>query len=50
MRTGAAITLPALIGESSVFYAEVLAWIGADVVLISSYFYVIGKLKKIFEG
>ncbi|MCD7955335.1 MAG: MATE family efflux transporter [Lachnospiraceae bacterium] len=36
MRTGTAIGLPMLIGESGIFYAEVLAWLGADVILVSS--------------
>lgn len=46
MRTAAAITLPLLLGETGVFYAEPLAWIGADCVLIPSYFITIKKLEK----
>lgn len=46
MRTGAALILPALFGESGIFYAEVLAWLGADMILIPSYFYV---MKKVFS-
>ena len=37
MRTGAALLLPPLIGHSGVFWAEVLAWLGADLILIPSY-------------
>ena len=46
MRTGAALILPALFGEDGIFYAEVLAWLGADMILIPSYFYV---MKKVFS-
>ena len=51
MRTGAALILPALFGEDGIFYAEVLAWLGADMILIPSYFYVMKKVfsKKINE-
>ena len=38
MRTGTAILLPLLIGEEGIFYAEIMAWAGADVILVSSYF------------
>lgn len=38
MRTGCALLLPAAIGANGIYYAEVLAWIGADLVLIPSYF------------
>ena len=38
MRTGCALLLPALIGESGVFYGEVCAWLGADLLLAFSYF------------
>ena len=44
MRVGAALTLPAFIGGDGIFFAEVLAWMGADVILIVSYYI---KLKKI---
>lgn len=46
MRTSAALLLPAVVGETGVFLAEVLAWFGADVILISSYFVTIGKTEK----
>lgn len=43
MRTGAALLLPRMIGEQGIFYAEVLAWLGADVVLVTSYFAVMKR-------
>lgn len=46
MRTGAALLLPKLVGENGIFYAEILAWLGADVVLVTSYFIVINKETK----
>ncbi len=46
MRTGSALLLPALIGETGLFYAEVLAWLGADIVLVSSYFVVIRQMEQ----
>ena len=38
MRTGAALLLPRYIGYSGLFWAEILAWIGADLILIPAYF------------
>lgn len=46
MRTLSVIVLPMLFGETGIFFAEILAWLGADVVLVSSYFIVTGKLEK----
>ena len=37
MRTGSALLLPRWIGYRGVFVAEVLAWTGADVILIAGY-------------
>jgi len=45
MRTGTAILLPMAIGEEGIFYAEILAWIGADVILVSSYWIRMKKLE-----
>ena len=45
MRTGCALLLPALIGESGVFYGEVCAWLGADLLLAFSYFYCMRKFR-----
>ena len=38
MRTGGVLLLPVWMGENGIFIAEVLAWAGADVLLIPSYF------------
>lgn len=48
MRTGSALLLPGLIGYTGVFWAEVLAWLGADFILLPSYFAGYAKLKKRF--
>lgn len=37
MRTGSALVLPLFIGADGILYAEVLAWIGADLVLIPKF-------------
>ena len=44
MRALAALLFPRVIGESGIFYAEVTAWAGADVILVSSYFYILGHI------
>ena len=44
MRTGTALLLPIAVGEIGIFFAEPAAWIGADVVLVISYFVVSRKL------
>lgn len=46
MRTGAALLLPGLFGSDGIFYAEILAWIGADVILITAYYVRILRLEK----
>lgn len=45
MRTAAAIILPVLMGQEGIFYAEILAWLGADVILVISYFVKMRQLK-----
>ena len=45
MRICAALLLPLAVGEIGLFYAEVLAWIGADFILIPSY-YIVAKQKE----
>lgn len=47
MRTGAALLLPVLFGENGIMYAEVLAWLGADLILVPSYLYMMWKLKSV---
>ena len=49
MRTSSALILSEFVGENGVFLAEVLAWAGADVVLITSYFYVVRKCDRLFQ-
>ena len=48
MRASTAVFLPMLIGETGIFYAEIMAWTGATVILIISYFAVIRKMEKIY--
>ena len=48
MRTGSAMVLPGICGYRGVFLAEVLAWIGADFILLPSYYAGFAKLKKRF--
>ena len=50
MRTGAALLLPLVLGEIGIFFAEPAAWIGADVVLVISYFMVSRKLPEDAHG
>ena len=45
MRTGSALVLPIFIGSNGILYAEVLAWIGADLVLIPAFISMFRKLK-----
>ncbi len=49
MRTGAALLLPLMFGENGILFAEILAWLGADMILIPSYFYVARRLPG-FSG
>ena len=37
MRVAVVLILPPLIGETSLYFAELAAWIGADVLLIAAY-------------
>lgn len=46
MRALTAIFLPMLIGENGIFYAEIMAWAGAVVILVISYFAVIRKVER----
>lgn len=46
MRTGAAILLPFFLGETGIFYAEILAWAGADVILVTSYFLRVRSISR----
>ena len=44
MRVSGAFVLPYLWGENALFFAEPLAWIGADIVMLIGYFVYIRKL------
>ena len=46
MRTGVALALSRLIGGQGVFYAEVSAWLGADVVLVTAYLVSVRRLSR----
>ncbi len=46
MRTGSALTLPHFIGGDGVFLAEIMAWIGADLILVTSYFVRMKRLGR----
>ncbi len=44
MRTGTALLLPLAVGETGIFYAEIAAWLGADVILAVSWLVVSKRL------
>ena len=46
MRTGSALLLTGILGGSGIFWAEVLAWTGADLILIPSCTIILHKLYK----
>ena len=46
MRTGGVLLLPGLLGENGIFVAEVLAWLGADLILVPSYFITLKRISK----
>lgn len=46
MRLVSAVVMPMLLGEMGILYAEVLAWVGAVVILIPSYFVTMKKLEN----
>jgi len=46
MRTGGVLILPAIIGENGIFFAEVLAWLGADLILVPSYFLMLNRISR----
>ncbi len=47
MRTGGVLVLSAAVGHSGVFYAEVSAWLGADLILVPGYFLL---MRRLFYG
>lgn len=46
MRTVGVLILPTLVGYYGIFVAEILAWFGADLILLPSYFIISKKLSK----
>lgn len=46
MRTGGVLLLPAVLGENGIFIAEVLAWFGADLILVPSYFITFKRISR----
>lgn len=46
MRTGGVLILPVLMGQNGIFIAEVLAWLGADLILVPSYFITMKNVTK----
>ena len=46
MRTGGVLLLPILMGETGIFIAEVSAWLGADLILVPSYFFILRKVSR----
>ena len=46
MRTGGVLLLPAIMGENGIFIAEVSAWLGADLILVPSYFFILRKISR----
>ena len=47
MRTGGVLLLTTIVSQSGVFYAEVLAWLGADLILVPGYFLL---MRRLFYG
>ena len=44
---GGALLLPTVLEGTGVMCAEVLAWLGADLILVPSYFYVMKKVRRL---
>lgn len=49
MRVGAALLLPSMVGEVGIFFAEIAAWAGADIVLVIRWFTVMRDMRQRFE-
>ena len=50
MRTGGVLLLPAILHETGIYAAEVLAWAGADMILIPSYFITLSRVSARLSG
>ena len=48
MRTGCVLLLPLWLGAEGIFYAEVLAWTGADLVLIPSCIWALKRISNFY--
>ena len=46
MRTGGVLILPGFMGENSIFFAEVSAWLGAVLILVPSYFIMLKRISR----
>lgn len=46
MRTMAALLLPKLMGQEGIFYAEIFAWAGADIILFFSFAFCIRQIRR----
>ena len=46
MRIGVALILPVLMGQEGIYYAEVVAWAGAAILLVATYFVRMKKLER----
>ena len=46
MRTGGVLLLPMVLGTTGVYLSEVLAWLGADLILIPSYYLTFRKVRR----
>lgn len=46
MRTGGVLLLPLILSQNGIFIAEILAWFGADLILVPSYFFTLKKIEK----
>ena len=49
MRTGGVLILPSLMGENGIYIAEVMAWLGADLILIPSYFMMLKRVSQSYK-
>ena len=49
MRTGGVLLLPQILGQTGIFVAEVSAWMGADLILIPSYFITMHHISRRFR-
>ncbi len=50
MRTGCVLILPGLLGQDGIYIAEIAAWLGADFILIPSYFATMKKAEKTMKN